>query len=183
MNPFPNNHSVLIMDNCKIHHTDTLQDVLNDAGLYSIMFDRVNMHSIIHPQVSCYFISCHTHLTSTWLRSHLVCVCNTVLLQIFWTILTKLSGKAYLQHHGGMIQSLSCWKHVAVLWLRWLKGGFIMPDMLLLRDRTTTLTARTLFFIAISVNLRPTIKGARGPMAQGRRLSEQERSARNPTLC
>jgi len=32
------------------------------------------------------------------------------------------------------------------------------------------------------VNLRLTIEAARGPMAQGRRLSEQERSARNPTL-
>jgi len=103
MNPFPDDHSVLIMDNCKIHHTNTLQDVLNDAGLYSIMFDRVHMHSIIHPQVSCYFISHHTHLTSTRFRSHLVYVCNTVLLQIFPTILTKLSGKAYLRHHGGMI--------------------------------------------------------------------------------
>jgi len=30
--------------------------------------------------------------------------------------------------------------------------------------------------------LRPTIEGARGPLVQGRRLSEQERSARNPTL-
>jgi len=30
--------------------------------------------------------------------------------------------------------------------------------------------------------LRLTIEGARGPMVQGRRLSEQERSARNPTL-
>jgi len=30
--------------------------------------------------------------------------------------------------------------------------------------------------------LRPTIEWARGPMVQGRRLSEQERSARNPTL-
>ncbi|KAF8227803.1 hypothetical protein L208DRAFT_1294906, partial [Tricholoma matsutake] len=32
MNPYPDNHSVLIMDNCQIHHTDTLQDVLNDSG-------------------------------------------------------------------------------------------------------------------------------------------------------
>jgi hypothetical protein len=32
MNPYPDNHSVIIMDNCQIHHTDTLQDVLNDSG-------------------------------------------------------------------------------------------------------------------------------------------------------
>ncbi|KAF8228250.1 hypothetical protein L208DRAFT_1292542, partial [Tricholoma matsutake] len=32
MNPYPDNHSILIMDNCRIHHTDMLQDVLNDSG-------------------------------------------------------------------------------------------------------------------------------------------------------
>ncbi|KJA14860.1 hypothetical protein HYPSUDRAFT_121563, partial [Hypholoma sublateritium FD-334 SS-4] len=31
MNPYPDTHSVLVMDNCQIHHTDALQDVLNDA--------------------------------------------------------------------------------------------------------------------------------------------------------
>ncbi|KDR70028.1 hypothetical protein GALMADRAFT_76765 [Galerina marginata CBS 339.88] len=34
MKPFPDAHSVLVMDNCRIHHTDTLQDVLNDARMY-----------------------------------------------------------------------------------------------------------------------------------------------------
>ncbi|THU81440.1 hypothetical protein K435DRAFT_592083, partial [Dendrothele bispora CBS 962.96] len=29
MNPYPDDHSVLIMDNCRIHHTDTLLDALN----------------------------------------------------------------------------------------------------------------------------------------------------------
>ncbi|KAF8151376.1 hypothetical protein B0H34DRAFT_664506 [Crassisporium funariophilum] len=33
MNPFPDIHSVLIMDNCRIHHTDALQEVLNDARM------------------------------------------------------------------------------------------------------------------------------------------------------
>jgi hypothetical protein len=33
-----------------------------------------------------------------------VYVHNTVLLQIFLTTLTKLSGKAYLRCHGGMIR-------------------------------------------------------------------------------
>lgn len=33
MNPFPDVESVLLLDNCRIHHTDALQDVLNDAGV------------------------------------------------------------------------------------------------------------------------------------------------------
>lgn len=33
MNEYPNPRSVLVVDNCRIHHTDTLQDVLNDAGI------------------------------------------------------------------------------------------------------------------------------------------------------
>ncbi|KAF8169664.1 hypothetical protein BJ912DRAFT_912720 [Pholiota molesta] len=33
MKPFPDENSVLIMDNCRIHHTETLQEVLNDSRL------------------------------------------------------------------------------------------------------------------------------------------------------
>ncbi|KAJ7632069.1 hypothetical protein B0H17DRAFT_894679, partial [Mycena rosella] len=32
MGVFPDNRSVLVMDNCQIHHTDTLQEVLNAQG-------------------------------------------------------------------------------------------------------------------------------------------------------
>ncbi|KAK7434017.1 hypothetical protein VKT23_020416 [Stygiomarasmius scandens] len=32
MKPFPDEHSVLVLDNCRIHHTETLQDVLNACG-------------------------------------------------------------------------------------------------------------------------------------------------------
>ncbi len=34
MNPFPDSHSVLVMDNCRIHHTEALRDVLNEMGMY-----------------------------------------------------------------------------------------------------------------------------------------------------
>lgn len=37
MNPFPDKHSVLIMDNCRIHHTDALQNVLNDACEWTVI--------------------------------------------------------------------------------------------------------------------------------------------------
>lgn len=40
MNPFPDKHSVLIMDNCRIHHTDMLQDVLNDAREQTSIHDQ-----------------------------------------------------------------------------------------------------------------------------------------------
>ncbi|KAJ6453923.1 hypothetical protein C8R45DRAFT_846811 [Mycena sanguinolenta] len=33
MGVFPDNRSVLVMDNCRIHHTDTLQEVLNAQGM------------------------------------------------------------------------------------------------------------------------------------------------------
>lgn len=34
MKPFPDEHSVLVMDNCRIHHTDALLDVLNDMSKF-----------------------------------------------------------------------------------------------------------------------------------------------------
>lgn len=32
MKPYPDTQSVLVMDNCRIHHTDLLQEVLNENG-------------------------------------------------------------------------------------------------------------------------------------------------------
>jgi hypothetical protein len=32
MNPFPDEHSVLVMDNCRIHHNDALLESLNSCG-------------------------------------------------------------------------------------------------------------------------------------------------------
>ncbi|KAF7352249.1 Tc1-mariner class transposase [Mycena venus] len=33
MNPYPDVQSVLVLDNCRIHHTDLLQEVLNENGI------------------------------------------------------------------------------------------------------------------------------------------------------
>lgn len=33
MNPYPDVQSVLVLDNCRIHHTDLLQEVLNENGV------------------------------------------------------------------------------------------------------------------------------------------------------
>jgi hypothetical protein len=32
MNPYPDSQSVLVLDNCRIHHTDLLKEVLNESG-------------------------------------------------------------------------------------------------------------------------------------------------------
>ncbi|KAJ7195586.1 hypothetical protein C8J57DRAFT_1547220 [Mycena rebaudengoi] len=33
MNPYPDSQSVLVLDNCRIHHTDLLKEVLNESGV------------------------------------------------------------------------------------------------------------------------------------------------------
>ncbi len=37
MSLFPGANSVLVMDNCQIHHTDTLQEVLNEIGVVYVL--------------------------------------------------------------------------------------------------------------------------------------------------
>jgi len=34
MNPFPQEQSVLVLDNCRIHHNEALLDLVNGAGEY-----------------------------------------------------------------------------------------------------------------------------------------------------
>ena len=36
MQPFPNPHSVLLMDNCSIHHTQAVKDLLQQAGIVTM---------------------------------------------------------------------------------------------------------------------------------------------------
>ena len=33
MNPYPAERSVLVLDNCRIHHNDALVDLINSAGM------------------------------------------------------------------------------------------------------------------------------------------------------
>jgi hypothetical protein len=35
MNPFPAERSILVLDNCQIHHNDELVDLVRDAGRVS----------------------------------------------------------------------------------------------------------------------------------------------------
>jgi len=34
MNPYPANRSILVMDNCRIHHNIELVDIVNSAGMF-----------------------------------------------------------------------------------------------------------------------------------------------------
>ncbi|KAK0444658.1 uncharacterized protein EV420DRAFT_1252373, partial [Desarmillaria tabescens] len=48
MNPYPEKQSVLVMDNCRIHHTDTLIDVLNASRKSLAKSPKI---SLIYPDV------------------------------------------------------------------------------------------------------------------------------------
>jgi len=41
MNPWPDNQSVLIVDNCRIHHNDALVDLVHSAGLFLVSLINV----------------------------------------------------------------------------------------------------------------------------------------------
>jgi hypothetical protein len=45
MNPWPNNQSVLIVDNCRIHHNDALVDLVHSAGLFLVSLINVTKYS------------------------------------------------------------------------------------------------------------------------------------------
>lgn len=36
MNCYPNEHSVLVMDNCRIHHSEVLKEALNSEGTHPL---------------------------------------------------------------------------------------------------------------------------------------------------
>ncbi|KAK0435122.1 uncharacterized protein EV420DRAFT_1679925 [Desarmillaria tabescens] len=52
MNPYPEKQSVLVMDNCRIHHTDTLIDVLNASHFSDLSrcYDIVSSSLFSRPQ-------------------------------------------------------------------------------------------------------------------------------------
>lgn len=38
MNRYPDEHSVLVMDNCRIHHSEVLKDTLNSEGIQYFVY-------------------------------------------------------------------------------------------------------------------------------------------------
>lgn len=43
MKPYPDAQSVLVLDNCRIHHTDLLEEVLNENGVAPLHYLRLNV--------------------------------------------------------------------------------------------------------------------------------------------
>ena len=58
MNPFPLEHSVLVLDNCHIHHNQDFIDLVEQAGIYNL----ADLFSILMwlSQVVWYSFSLHT---------------------------------------------------------------------------------------------------------------------------
>jgi len=38
MKPFPDERSVLVLDNCRIHHNEALVELVQSAGMFSVHF-------------------------------------------------------------------------------------------------------------------------------------------------
>jgi hypothetical protein len=47
MNPYPANRSILVMDNCRIHHNIELVDIVNAAGMPLHHILRAMIHRIL----------------------------------------------------------------------------------------------------------------------------------------
>ena len=138
MNPWPDNQSVLIVDNCRIHHNDTLVDLVHSAGLFLVSLINVKFtHSFSQDAFWC--IS--HHICPIWipLRNRLAPVCLFLTL-IFarwlmymhsesisssqwkchsgsWRSCDGSDGGLWMYHsgYGGRLVS-TCWLHCISLW-------------------------------------------------------------------
>ena len=84
MNPYPGKHSVLVMDNCKIHHVPVVEEVCAQKYVSSSYLNNTN-HNIIG--VSSYCIYPHTPLTTTQSKNsfpHTRHSCSTMPLSFSW---------------------------------------------------------------------------------------------------
>src|SRR6266481_788996 len=69
MNPYPGKHSVLVMDNCKIHHVPAVEEVFAQKYVSSSYLNNTN-HNIIEVSSYCYP---HTPLTTTQSKNSFLC--------------------------------------------------------------------------------------------------------------
>ena len=59
MNPFPAERSVLVLDNCRIHHNDAIVELVRSAGenllANLLLFITDHLYRLSHPLSSCLF--------------------------------------------------------------------------------------------------------------------------------
>lgn len=120
MGVFPDDHSVLVMDNCRIHHTDTLQETLNDQGSFRDLD--------ICPQLHLIFLSRHHALVSSPLLAGPQP--NRVLQHVYVVVILAsesysrlFPGKAYLRAN---IQSIRATEDLILILLE--STGCITPE-------------------------------------------------------
>lgn len=101
MNRYPDEQSVLVMDNCRIHHSEVLKEALNSAG--------VSHSTLLLPFSSRSLIRNHDTLSTalfSWLEPNWRIFFDMwVVFYSFWCILTSYLGKAYLRRHGTLIRA------------------------------------------------------------------------------
>lgn len=70
MNPYPQERSVLVIDNCRIHHNEALQDLVNGAGPCCVV--SIPLLLTVHAQDVFFCTYPPIHPTSTQLKSRSV---------------------------------------------------------------------------------------------------------------
>jgi hypothetical protein len=70
MNPYPAERSVLVLDNCRIHHNDAIVELVHAAGQWLLSLKVVTSLTFLQAASSCTFH--HTRPTSIQLRNHSV---------------------------------------------------------------------------------------------------------------
>lgn len=130
MNVYPGNHSILVLDNCRIHHNLAIVDLVNAAG----MTDQPSMFGPWSSWCNVFFFIYHpTPLIWTPLKSpsapvwlfnfhsnalHTYCGC------VQW----KHSYDAMAMKSMIMIiQKVLYWRHAAVWQGKWKRHGLLMP--------------------------------------------------------
>jgi hypothetical protein len=101
MNAFPQAQSVLVIDNCCIHHNEALQDLVNGAGKPIMVPNSSELTAYM--QVASFFTSRRIHLISIRSKSPSVHVSHCHYSD--YAITDVLSVKAYMCHHAAQIRA------------------------------------------------------------------------------
>lgn len=100
MQKFPNPHSVLLMDNCAIHHTQEVTEVLQQAGIVTIYLPPYSPDLMpLEESFSC---------VKNYLRRHddllqVISDPSDIIKEAFYSSLTKDNCRAWIHHAGYII--------------------------------------------------------------------------------